>query len=339
MARDVYLNMKVLLLGGSGLLGHNVLQRLVDCGHKVVAVVRRSGAIRIEGVDYDQVVGRIDDTATVVSAAEGCDAIINCAGVTDMALLHREDYQAINCDLCASIVDAMKRHGIRRLVHASTANTIGYGTAGHPADENEPPKAPFSDSYYADSKRAGETLLIDAARRHADWHVIVVNPGYMLGPMDVKPSSGRMLLAAYRRRVMVAPSGGKAFVDVRDVAAAMVRALEKGISGERYIAVGTQGCFSIRELYRLQAETMGYRQKIITLPNFLMLAAGAIGDFVRWMGVRTELSTINVRQLMVCEYYSNSHAVNDLDMPSTPIAQSIRDFHAWRNNQKTIKTK
>ena len=331
--------MKVLLLGASGLLGHNVLQRLVSCGHKVVVVVRRPDAIRLEGVEYEQIVGRIDNAATVVAAAEGCDAIVNCAGVTDMSLLHREDYQAINCDLCSTLVDAMKCHGINRLVHASTVNTIGYGTAERPATESEPPKAPFSDSYYADSKRAGEAVLLEAALCNADWHVIIVNPGYMLGPMDVKPSSGRMLELAYGRRLMVAPGGGKAFVDVRDVAVAMVNALEHGRNGERYIAVNSHGCFGIKELYRLQAATIGYRQRVVTLPDFLLLAAGAVGDLMRRMGVRTELSTVNVRQLMTSEYYDNSHAVSDLDMSETPIAQSIRDFHAWRNSQKTEKTR
>lgn len=331
--------MKVLLLGASGLLGHNVLQRLVVSGHKVVVVVRRPDAIKLEGVDYEVIVGRIDEHATVVAAAEGCDAIVNCAGVTDMSLLHRDDYQAINCTLCSTIIDAMNRHGIKRLVHASTVNTIGYGTAVHPADEKEPPKSPFADSYYADSKLAGETLLLNAARSHSDWHVIVVNPGYMLGPMDVKPSSGRLLLAAYGRRVMVAPGGGKSFVDVRNVAEAMVNALQMGRNGERYIAVSSRGCLAIKELYRLQADIMDYRQLVLTVPDFLLLAAGAVGDLLRRMGIRTELSTLNVRQLMVREYYTNTHAIRELNMPETPLEQSIRDFYGWRNGQKITKTR
>ncbi len=331
----VIIYMKVLLLGASGLLGHNVLQRLVACGHNVVAVMRHPDAIQVEGIDYKCVVGRIDHAATVIAAAEGCDAIVNCAGVTDMSLLHREDYQTINCDLCSTIVDAMKCHGIKNLVHASTVNTIGYGSEGHPADENEPARSPFADSYYADSKREGESILLDAALNNTDWHVIIVNPGYMIGPMDVKPSSGRLLLAAYKNRLMLAPSGGKAFVDVRDVAVAMVNALERGHNGYRYIAVNSHGCFTVKELYEMQAEVMGYRQKVMVVPDGFLLAAGAIGDIMRRIGIRTELSTVNVRQLMAHEYYDNSHAISDLGLPETPIAQAIRDFHAWRNGKKT----
>lgn len=332
--------MKVLLLGASGLLGHNVLHRLVASGHGVVAVVRRADAIQLDGSGWKTVVGRIDDSATVMAAAEGCDAIVNCAGVTDMGMLHREDYMPVNRDLCSTLVSVMEYHGIRTLVHASTVNTIGGGTPECPADESRPAAPPFSDSYYADSKSAGEAVLLAAAREHNDWHVVIVNPGFMLGPMDVKPSSGRMLLAGYRRPLMLAPKGGKAFVDVRDVAVAMVNALEGGRSGERYIAVNTAaGHLTIKQLYQLQASVEGYRQRVLTLPNWLLTIAGVLGDMLRTLGVRTELSTVNVRQLMAREYYNNMHAINNLQLPQTPIAQSIHDFHAWRYNRTNEQQK
>lgn len=326
--------MKVLLLGATGLLGHNVLQRLTDRGHAVVALVRRRSSLCLETADTMVVEGCITDRDTVVAAAEGCDAIVNCAGVTDMSLLHLGDYEAVNTQLCRTLVSAMNRHGISRLVHASTVNTIGYGTADRPAGEEEPVRAPFDGSLYAQSKLQGERVLREAAGRHPDWHVVMVNPGFMIGPMDAKPSSGRMLLTGYRRRLMFAPRGGKAFVDVRDVAAAMESALTRGRNGARYIAVNSCECHTIKELYELQAQVMGYRQRVLTLPDGLLRVAGWLGDMVRGVGVRTELSTNNVRQLMVREYYDNSQAVRELAMPETDLAQSIRDFHRWREEHE-----
>lgn len=323
--------MKVLLIGATGLLGHNVLQRLKDTGHDVVMLVRRRTSLFIEMPDNKIVVGNLTDPCTVVAAAEGCDAIVNCAGVTDMSLLRRSDYTAVNEELCRTMVAAMERHGIRRLVHASTVNTIGYGTEGQLADEREPIAAPFDRSYYADSKLRGEQVLVEAARQHADWHVVVVNPGFMLGPMDAKPSSGRMLLTGYRRPLMAAPRGGKAFVDVRDVAVAMVNALTMGNNGGRYIAVNSHGHLTIKQLYELQALTMGYRQRVVELPDGLLLAAGRLGDLLRALGIRTELSTNNVRQLLVREHYDNRRAVAELGLPESDLGQTIRDFHQWRN--------
>lgn len=324
--------MKVLLLGATGLLGHNVLLRLLGEGHRVVALVRRTDGIRVPKGEWEAVTGSLLDYNILSQAAEGCDAVVNCAGITDMSLRRYDDYLPVNRDLCGLLVRLLNERGISTLVHTSTANTIGFGTAGKSAAESAPMAPPFLGSYYADSKREGEQIVLEAATEGR--HVVVVNPGFMIGPWDVKPSSGRLLLAAYRKSVMLAPKGGKAFVHVSDVAQVIVRALTAGENGSRYLAVNSHGCMSIKELYRLQAEVCGYRQKVVGIPNGLLLAAGKMGDLLRWMGVRTQLSTRNVRQLLVSEHYESGRAQVDLEMPQTPVAEAIKDFYDWKYNKK-----
>lgn len=321
--------MKVLLLGATGLLGHNVLRRLTDEGHRVVALVRRADGIRMEG-PWEVREGLPLDYDVLKAAAAGCDAVINCAGVTDMSLRHYEDYLPVNRELCRLLVGLLEDLEIKTLVHASTVNTIGYGTVYAPADEQSPMEKPFLGSFYADSKREGEGVLLEAAKRLEDRHIVIVNPGYLLGPWDVKPSSGRMLLAAYKKRIMFAPDGGKAFVHVQDVAAAMVGALTRGRNGQRYIAANRRGCMTIKELYQLQAEIYGDRQWVLTAPDWLLRVGGWLGDALRAAGVRTQVSTRNVKQLMVHEFYNGTLAATELGMPESSIADAIKDFHQWR---------
>lgn len=320
--------MRVLLLGATGLLGHNVLRRLMDEGHEVVALVRRSDGIRLEKSGWETVTGSLLDYSTLEKAAEGCDAIINCAGTTDMSLRRYEDYLPVNRNLCGMLVRLMKSHGISILVHVSTVNTIGYGTQGHPADESAPMRPPFKGSYYADSKWEGERIILSAATEGR--HVVVVNPGYMLGSYDFKPSSGKMLLAAYGRRLMLAPKGGKAFVHVDDVAQAMVAALSKGVNGSRYIVVNGDGMLTIKQLYELQSSVCGYRQKVLQCPDSLLKVLGRVGDVLRWMGAKTQVSSRNIRQLLVREYYDNRHVLCDLRPEMTPIGKAIEDFYESR---------
>jgi len=325
--------MKVLLLGATGLLGHNVALALLDKGYEVVALVRPSSRFcpPPEAADsIERVEGSLLDEDSLVSAAQGCDAIVNCAGTTDMSLLGYEDYLPVNRDLCRHILSLMERSSIRRLVHVSTANTIGYGAPDAPADESSPMQAPFSSSFYARSKREGEELLLQAARDHADWHVVIVNPGFMVGPYDVKPSSGQLLLAAYRKPLMVAPLGGKSFIAVSDAAVATVNAIMDGVSGSRYLLTGENA--SIRDFYALQKAEMGYRQCLLVLPGFLVSMAGFLGDMLRALHIRTQLSSVNVRQLMVREYYSNDRARRDLQLPQTPLATAVRQFFEWRSS-------
>lgn len=313
------------------MLGHNVLRCLMEEGHRTVALVRRADAIHFDG-DYEVRLGSLLDYPTLLAAAKGCDAVVNCAGVTDMSLRDYEDYLPVNRDLCSMLSRLLDETGIDILVHTSTVNTIGGGTPERAADESVPMCKPFTSSWYALSKQEGERLVL-AASRGESRHVVVVNPGYMLGPWDVKPSSGRMLLAGYRRRVMAAPSGGKSFVHVGDVAQAVVNAMTMGRNGARYIAVNNSGNMTIKELYRLQADVMGYRQRLVTLPDWLLYAAGAVGDLLRLCGLRTDVSTCNLKQLMVREYYTAARAVDELQMPQTPIADAIKQFHHWQTEQ------
>ena len=320
--------MKVLLLGANGLLGHNVMNKLIEDGHRVRVLVRRR-PFDVEGIEV--IYGNFLDNGMLREAAQGCEAIINCTGTTDMSLLHYNDYLPVNAEGAERIVHVMKETGIRILAHVSTANTIGYGNPRKYANETEPIQAPFSKSYYAMSKVKSENYLLQVAANDSKLHIIIVNPGFMVGAYDSKPSSGQLLLAGYRKPLMIAPSGGKSFLHVKDAATAIVNALTMGRNGERYLLTGTE--MPIQLFYRLQSEVCGYNQKLWILPNWVLSVAGVLGDLIRLMGIRTQLSTRNVRQLMVREYYDNQKATEELAMPHTELREAILDFFIYWNSK------
>lgn len=327
--------MKVLLLGATGLLGHNVLRALIREGHDVHVLVRKHSVLTfVDNPKIKTFLGSFIEEEDLIKVACGCQAIINCAGATDMSLLNVQEFLPANRDGVDTICRTMDRLGIKTLVHTSTANTIGYGSLNHLATEKDPWDSPFKESYYAQSKREGEVVVERYVHEHPDWHCIVINPGFMLGPFDFKPSSGQLLNAAYRRPIMVAPKGGKSFICVEDVAQAIVNALTKGQHGQRYLLTGAN--ISLRDFYSLQASVCNYSQRIISLPNWILAIGGRIGDVLRFFRIRTQLSTRNVRQLMVKEYYDNSKAVQELQLHQTPVAQAIKSYFdpTWREFHK-----
>lgn len=325
----------ILLLGASGLLGHNVLRLLLERGERVRVLLRPGSDLCPFGqspqLPTPEVLrGSLLDPDILLQAAEGCGAIINCAGTTDMALRRLEDYLPVNRDLPAQLCRVMEETGIRTLVHTSTANTIAAGSREHPTDESAPFAAPFDKSLYAISKLAGERVLLDYAAGHPERHVVIVNPGFMIGPCDPKPSSGKLLLTGYRKALMAAPCGGKSFLHVRDAATAICNALERGESG-RYLLTGES--LTLREFYALQAQVCGYRQRFVTLPAPLVRLAGRIGDLLQRLGVRTMLCTRNTDQLLIEEAYDCTRAERELGLPHTPVSDAIRDFFAWRSTE------
>ena len=322
----------ILLLGATGLLGHNVLRLLTGRGIPVRILIRPGSSLLLPATETLR--GSILDPAALLQAASGCEAIINCAGTTDMGLRHLEDYFPVNRDLPALLCRVMDESGIRTLVHTSTANTIAPGSRERPTDETASFAAPFDRSFYAVSKLEGEQALLNYAAQHPDRRIVIVNPGFMVGPFDPKPSSGTLLLAGYRKPLMAAPCGGKTFLHVRDAATAICNALEQGQSG-RYLLTGES--LTLKEFYALQAQVCGYRQRFLTLPDGLVRVAGRLGDFLQRLGIRTLLCTRNTDQLLIEEAYDCSRATHDLGFPHTPVSDAIRDFFDWRRENMDKK--
>ena len=315
----------VLLLGATGLLGRNVLNLLLERGIPVRALVRSS--LPAEGLDV--VKGSVLDKETLDKAAEGCRAILNCAGTTDMSLPRVEDFLPMNRDLPKLLCQVAEEKEIPVLIHVSTANTIASGTKEHPADESAPIGPLYGRSPYALSKKAVEEVLEAFAKEHPEKRVVIVNPGFLVGPFDVKPSSGQLLLIGWRKSLMAGLKGGKSFLHVRDAATALVNALEKGEG--RYLLTGEY--LSLRDFYVLQAQVCGYKQRYLCLPDTLVHAVGWFGDLLMKLGIKVSFYSHNLNQLLVEEWYNCSRARKELDYPQTPVSEAIADFFRWRGQQ------
>ena len=323
--------MNVLVTGANGLLGHHVVMELLKNKHSVQIIVRSCHHIFFDLQAVTVFEGDFTDDKTLAQAATGCDAIIHIAAVTATNLLTLDDYRKINVEGVSQVIQVAQDLDIRTIVYISSANTIGYGTKQYPADEHADIQYPFTNSFYAQSKAESEQLMLEASKK-PDRHIITINPTFMLGPYDTKPSSGKLLLMGYKRKLMLLPGGGKNFVDVRNVAVATCHALTRGRNGERYLASGIN--LSFKDYYTCQKEVGKYYQKIVVLPDFIWLLIGKAGDMLRMLGIKTDPGTINLRQLLIQEYYTNQKAKNELNLPDTELKVTIKEAINWFIHQK-----
>lgn len=322
--------MKVLLTGSTGLLGHNILKVLIDRHFQVNVIVRDEKKLLIKGGDIRVFKGSFLSFSDLCAASDGCDAIIHAAAATDMSL-GLQEFERVIVGGAKNVIEVAKTKNINDIVFISSANTIGHGSESRLADETAPMEYPFSESYYARTKKMAEELLVEFSNSTLQTpnstlnnnHIVILNPGFMLGAYDTKPSSGQMVLAAYRKPLMLTPKGGKSFIHVRDVATAAVNALEMGRNGERYLCANFN--MTIREFYRLLSKTCGYRQMLITVPNFLMTVIGVFGSLLWKLGIRNQATLVNVRQLCVTEHYNSGKARRELQLPETPLETAIED--------------
>ena len=325
--------MNVLVTGANGLLGHNVVIELLKQQHSVRIIVRNTKNIYFDLNSVDVFEGSFNDYECLKQAAQGCEAIIHIAAVTATNLLHYDDYRKINVEGSAQVIKVADELKINRIVYVSSANTIGFGNEQQFADECFKIEFPFTESFYAQSKVAAEQLFTEASKKQ-DKHIVIINPTFMIGAFDPKPSSGKLMLMGYKKRVMFIPKGGKNFVAVSDAALAVCNALTQGRNGERYLVSGVN--LSFREFYSLQKQVENYRQQLIQLPDFLLIFVGKTGDLLRKLGIKTDLCSMNLRQLIICEYYSNEKSKAELNFVESDLKEAIKDAIDWFKNHKMI---
>jgi len=325
--------MKVFVTGANGLLGHQVVIELLNRKHDVKAIVRNVTGIHYDLSAVDFCKGNFANYENLKSAAEGCDVIIHIAAVTATDLLHYEDYSKVNVDGTALIIKVANELNINTIVYVSSANTIGFGNEHELADERFSIKYPFSKSFYAQSKVESERLFVEASK-YGNKHYVMINPTFMIGAYDPKPSSGKLMLRGYKKRILFTPKGGKNFVPAKDVAVAVCNAIMQGRNGEKYLASGLNLTF--REFYSLEKQIGNYRQFIVGIPGFLLILIGKVGDLFRKSGIRTELCSMNLRQLMIREYYTNKKAKTELNLPETDLKIAIREALDWFKTHEMV---
>ncbi len=114
--------MRILITGGTGLVGTPISERFVSLGWDV-RVIGAEADCALRGVDYAQC--DIRDADSLAEQVEGCDAIVHLAAIPSTRTHPNETLFDINVAGTYKVFEAASRAGIKRLVQASSINAIG----------------------------------------------------------------------------------------------------------------------------------------------------------------------------------------------------------------------
>ena len=133
------MNDLVLVTGGDGFLGTNIVRELLSRGYRV-RILTEPGRdpVTLAGLPVETLHGDIRNPEQVVGAASGCDYLIHTAASTSNWPVRSRWLTEINVDGTRNVVEAALRTKVNRLVHVGSANSFGYGTKEAPGDENRP---------------------------------------------------------------------------------------------------------------------------------------------------------------------------------------------------------
>jgi len=189
--------MRILVTGGGGFLGQEIVNQLLARGETVRSLGRApQPALAARGVEVFQ--GDLADAGTVVKAAAGCDAVIHTAAKAGVWGTWAE-YNRPNVLGTENVLAAVRQHGIQRLVYTSTPSVVFDGQSHAGADELQPIGQNFP-CHYAYTKAIAEMKVL-AAHDEKKLRVIALRPHLIWGAGDPHLVP-RILARAHRLRII-----------------------------------------------------------------------------------------------------------------------------------------
>lgn len=320
--------MKVFVTGADGFLGNNIVRELLNREYEVRAFLQPGrGKNPLDELGIEKVVGDLLKTEDVTDAAMGCDYIIHAAANTSIWPARSEITRKVNIDGTKNIIQAALEAKVKRLVAVGSANSFGNGTLSKPGNEETPFTADRFGLDYIDSKLEAQKLLLEGVQKNG-LDAIIVNPTFMLGPYDNKPSSGALLIAMYQGKVPGYTSGGRNFVYVKDAATAICNGLTMGRKGECYIIANEN--LSYKEFNQIVADELEVKPPKLFVPKPFMLLFGLISQGLFYITRKAPDVSYQVARISLdTNYYVATKAINELKLPQTPTRIAVREAFEW----------
>jgi len=316
---------KVLITGGTGFLGSYIIRELVERGYAVRAIRRSNKLPFYIPAHYFGLVewlnGDVLDVVGLEEAMEGIDAVIHAAAKVSFASGGRHQLFSTNIEGTANVVNAALLKNVPRFIHVSSVAALGRTAKDETITEEKKWEDNKLNTSYAISKYHAE---MEVWRGMGEGlNAIIVNPSTILGYGDWNESSCAIFKNVFREFPWYS-NGMNGFVDVADVARAIVSLLESGISGERFILSGEN--WSFRQLFNTIANEFGKKQPTREATPFLSGIAWRMEKLRSFFFGRSSLLTReSARIARTRTRFDNSRIL--LRLPGfafTPLRQTIR---------------
>ena len=320
----------VFVTGGTGLLGSHLLLELLRRGGPIRALCREGSDLeRIrrlhrllepEAIAWweriEWVRGDLNDLPSLERALQGVTEVWHCAARVSFDPREQEALLRDNAEGTANLVNACLAGQVQRFCHVSSIATVD-GTGGM-LDESDS-WDPARSSVYATSKYLAEMEAWRAGQEGLP--TLIVNPGVILGPGFWEAGSGKFF-ARVAEGLRYFPPGGTGFIGAADTARMMIRLMEGGFTGERFILI---------------SENLSYRELLEAIASRLNLAPPR-KELKRWhlellwrldalrgalLGKPRFLTRSVVRSLRGRSTYSNARVRSALGVEPEPIRQVL----------------
>jgi len=242
----------ILVTGGAGLLGNTLIEMLLQKGENVRATYNSTALALNTFTNFETVKCDILDVYALEDALQDVTEIYHCAGLVSFNPKDEKKLYSINVEGTANVVNAALNAGTRKFVHVSSVAALGRIRPGEMIDETMLWTEDTSNSKYGHSKYLGE---MEVWRGVAEGlNAVIINPSIILGAGNWNEGSTKIFKSVYDEFPWYT-EGTSGFVDVKDVAVAMIQLMESNITAEKFIISAEN--ISYRDMFTMMAKAFG----------------------------------------------------------------------------------
>jgi dihydroflavonol-4-reductase len=325
--------MKALVTGATGFVGAAVVRALIKAGVEVRVLARRdSDFSNLQQFKIDGAYGDLRDKESLRKALTGCGQLYHVAAHYALWARNPAIFYDVNVTGTKNLMEAARDVGTERIVYCSTIGAIGLPPGGGLGTEDTPVSLEQMAGHYKRSKYLAEQEVLKLAKQGLP--VVIVNPSAPVGEGDVKPTpTGQMIVEFMKGRMPAYIETGMNIVDVDDVAAGHLLAMQKGRIGERYI-LGTKNLM-LRDIFEILSRLTGVAMPSVKLPRELILPLAYLNLAFSWVtGIPPRIPLEGVKMAKYKMHYDCSKAIRELGIPQTPPEVALEKAVRWFRDHK-----
>lgn len=310
---------KIFVTGGAGLVGKELLNQLLAEGYHVRALTHHA-KITITHPGLEHIQGDLLDVVLLEEALEGVTHVFHCAALVSYVPADQYRLMKMNVEGTANIVNACLDAGIEKLVYVSSVAAIGRIRKGEAVNETMQWTEKTNNSHYGKSKYLAEMEVWRGVGE--GLNAVIVNPSLIFGGDDWSTGSSAIFKSAYEEFPWYS-EGVSGFVDVKDVAQAMILLMNSDISGQRFILSSEN--LTYKEVFTLIAKCFDKKPPHKRVTSFLAELVWRLEALKgKITGNKPLLTKETARTSLAKVYYDHSKVLNALPgFTFTPIAETI----------------